>query len=89
VTDLAYSLKIHRRCTSSSTDEQKKSAVAVIGLLTKNFKEFADWKDLVKQDEHHLVEKVLKEYENTLEIPEMPKSPDDLLPPQSKFINKK
>lgn len=89
VTDLAYSLKIHRRCTSSSTDEQKKSAVAVIGLLTKNFKEFADWKDLVKQDEHHLVEKVLKEYENTLEIPEMPKSPDDLLPPQSLWIDRK
>ncbi|OUM68426.1 hypothetical protein PIROE2DRAFT_19856 [Piromyces sp. E2] len=89
VTDLAYALKIHRRCTSSSTDEQKKSAVAVIGLLTKNFTEFADWKDLVKHDEHHMVEKVLKEYENTLEIPEMPKSPEDLLPPQSLWIDRK
>jgi len=89
VTDLAYDLKIHRRCTSSSTDEQKKSAVAVIGLLTKNFTEFADWKDLVKQDDHNMVEKVLKEYEPTLEIPEMPKSPEDLLPPQSLWIDRK
>ncbi|ORX48414.1 calcium ATPase [Piromyces finnis] len=89
VTDLAYSLKIHRRCTSSATDEQKKSAVAVIGLLTKNFTEFSDWKDLVKKDEHSMVEKVLKEYENTLEIPEMPKSPEDLLPPQSLWIDRK
>ncbi|KAL6591922.1 calcium ATPase [Neocallimastix californiae] len=89
VTDLAYALKIHRRCTSSSTDEQKRSAVAVIGLLTKNFTEFADWKDLVKQDEHNMVEKVLKEYEPTLEIPEMPKSPEDLLPPQSLWIDRK
>jgi len=30
-----------------------------------------------------MVEKVLKEYEHSLEIPEMPKSPEDLLPPQS------
>jgi len=89
VTDLAYDLKIHRRCTSSSTDEQKRSAVAVIGLLTKNFTEFADWKDLVKHDEHNMVEKVLKEYEPTLEIPEMPKSPEDLLPPQSLWIDRK
>ncbi|ORX64077.1 calcium ATPase [Anaeromyces robustus] len=89
VTDLAYALKIHRRCTSSSTDEQKRSAVAVIGLLTKNFTEFSDWKDLVKHDEHSMVEKVLKEYEPTLEIPEMPKSPEDLLPPQSLWIDRK
>ncbi|KAG4099134.1 calcium ATPase [Neocallimastix lanati (nom. inval.)] len=89
VTDLAYDLKIHRRCTSSASDEQKKSAVAVIGLLTKNFTEFADWKDLVKHDEHNMVEKVLKEYEHSLEIPEMPKSPEDLLPPQSLWIDRK
>ena len=36
-----------------------------------------------------MVEKVLKEYEPTLEIPEMPKSPEDLLPPQSKYIKDK
>jgi len=33
-----------------------------------------------------MVEKVLKEYEPTLEIPEMPKSPEDLLPPQSNCL---
>jgi len=36
-----------------------------------------------------MVEKVLKEYEPTLEIPEMPKSPEDLLPPQSLWIDRK
>lgn len=89
ITDLSYSLKIHRRCTSSASEERQKSAVALLGLLTKNFTEFSDWRDLVKHDEQDDVEKVMKKYEGTMEIPQMPKSPEELLPPQSLWIDRK
>jgi len=60
--DLQHSLKIHRRlCNSSATDIQKETSVSVIGLLTSSFPQFSDWKELVKESEHDVVENILKQ----------------------------
>ncbi|KAJ3413577.1 P-type ATPase [Chytridiales sp. JEL 0842] len=60
-TDLRHAMKIHRRCQSWSTPEQKETAAAILHLLA-TFVQFEDWKDLVKPEEHSDAEAVMKEY---------------------------
>jgi len=63
VTDLAHSLKVHRRCQSSCTEEQKQAASKILHILTTKFSQFSDWKELVKSDEYDQVENVLKSFQ--------------------------
>ncbi|KAI9305238.1 hypothetical protein BJ944DRAFT_239839 [Cunninghamella echinulata] len=57
--ELRNHLKIHHRCRSYSTEEQKRGAIAMIQLL-KSFTNNTDWRDLVKESEHGDMETLLK-----------------------------
>lgn len=86
VTDLSYALKIHRRCQPRSTIQQKTSAASVLALLTKNFPQFSEWKDLVKEKEHDDAAKLFKEFPKIFDKPAMPPLKDGLLfPPQGNW----
>ncbi|KAI8333613.1 hypothetical protein BC941DRAFT_380062 [Chlamydoabsidia padenii] len=54
--DLRQQLKIHHRCQPSSTDEQKRGAIAMIQLMS----QFSDWRDLIKENEQGDMETLLK-----------------------------
>ncbi|CAO3636431.1 unnamed protein product [Cunninghamella blakesleeana] len=56
--ELRNHLKIHHRCRSYSTEEQKRSAIAMIQLL-KSFTN-NDWHDFVKESDHGDMEALLK-----------------------------
>jgi Ca2+-transporting ATPase len=55
---LRHALKIHRRCQPRSKKEDKEFSAEILGLLTRTFPQFSDWKELVKDREHDDVEKV-------------------------------
>jgi Ca2+-transporting ATPase len=68
-TDLRHALKIHRRCQPSSTVEQKQMAATILTLLTSDFVQFEDWRDLVKPEEHNDAETIMKEYGSKVKSP--------------------
>ncbi|KAI9270797.1 hypothetical protein BDA99DRAFT_502701 [Phascolomyces articulosus] len=62
VFELRSALKIHYRCQPSSTEEQKKSALAIVKLLTEGFprrQHINDWRDLIKESEQGDMEQLL------------------------------
>ncbi|KAI8643707.1 hypothetical protein BD408DRAFT_385071 [Parasitella parasitica] len=61
VSDLRRQLKIHYRCQpSSSTNRQKRGALAMVMLFARYFpNQFADWRDLTKESEHGDMERLL------------------------------
>lgn len=67
VTDLRHALKIHRRCQPRSKKEDKEFSAEILGLLTRTFPQFSDWKELVKDREHDDVEKVIQEFQETFD----------------------
>ncbi|KAJ2990323.1 hypothetical protein HDV02_004475 [Globomyces sp. JEL0801] len=79
-TDLKHRLKIHRRVHARASKEQRVMAASLIGLLTLRFPQFKDWKELVDEDEHDDVEKLIKEYPEKFQSPAMP-SVETLWPP--------
>ncbi|KAI9315869.1 hypothetical protein BX666DRAFT_1952294 [Dichotomocladium elegans] len=49
VYDLRTQLKIHYRCQSTCTEEQKRAAVGIVQMLTEFFpRHIPDWRDLIK-----------------------------------------
>jgi Ca2+-transporting ATPase len=61
VSELRRHLKIHYRCQPYSSQEQKRSAIAMVLLFTSLFpNQFGDWHDLVKEGEQGDMEKLLK-----------------------------
>ncbi|KAI8843026.1 hypothetical protein BC829DRAFT_446369 [Chytridium lagenaria] len=96
-TDLRHSLKIHRRCKSSSTTEQREDAAAILNLLTSRFMQFEDWHELVPVDSHPDAESLIHEYaprftnptkdeEGTLIMP--PPAESSLYPPPGLYFDK-
>ncbi|KAI9496328.1 hypothetical protein BDB00DRAFT_143081 [Zychaea mexicana] len=60
VFELRNTLKIHYRCQPSSTEEQKRSAIAIVQLLTEYFpRHISDWRDLIKESEQGDMEQLL------------------------------
>ena len=60
--ELRSALKIHYRCQPSSTEEQKKGALAIVKLLTESFprrQHINDWRDLIKESEQGDMEQLL------------------------------
>jgi Ca2+-transporting ATPase len=82
--DLKHRLKIHRRIQSRNSDEQQEIAATLLGLLTLRFPQFKDWRELVDEDEHDDVEKLMKKYSTKFESPLIPIA-DTLYPPPGIF----
>lgn len=61
VSDLRRQLKIHYRCQpTSSTNKQKRGALAMVFLLTGFFpNQFGDWRELIKENEQGDMERLL------------------------------
>ncbi|KAJ3391668.1 P-type ATPase [Lobulomyces angularis] len=89
-TDLCHALKIHRRCQSNSKPQDKEFAASVLLMLTENFPQFSDWRELVKEKDQDDVEKVLKQYNSSASLKhKIPAAePAYLFPPQSLYFDK-
>ena len=87
--DLRHSMKLHRRCQPRSSQEQREAAATLLGVLTRNFPQFADWHDLVKEDEHDDVEQLIKDFPDKFGSP-VAASPSEslMLPPQVLYFDK-
>ncbi|RIB13312.1 hypothetical protein C2G38_2198212 [Gigaspora rosea] len=88
VSSLYHALKLHRRCRKDVDPTVKQSAVAIIYMLTNWFPQFSDWHELVKNEEHGDVEKVIKEYTNVIKKPKMPPLKGVALPPPSLYFDR-
>ncbi|KAI8814697.1 hypothetical protein BJ742DRAFT_671382 [Cladochytrium replicatum] len=87
-TDLRHSLKIHRRCQPRSTEEEKQAAASILGLLTRNFSQFPDWRDLVKEKEHNDIEELMKKYGPKFEGSSIPALEGPPFPPAALYFDK-
>ncbi|KAH9274036.1 hypothetical protein BASA83_003677 [Batrachochytrium salamandrivorans] len=85
--DLRHCMKLHRRCQPRSTQQQKETAMAVLGLLTTRIPQFSDWKDLVKKDEHDDVERLMKQFPEKFQAPAIPYR-KNIFPPPSLYFDK-
>jgi Ca2+-transporting ATPase len=85
--DLKHRLKIHRRIQPRSTDEQKEMAATMLGLLTLRFPQFKDWKELVEEDEHDDVIKLIAAYADKFKTPTIAIA-DTIYPPPSLYFDK-
>ncbi|KAI8926362.1 hypothetical protein BC831DRAFT_456893 [Entophlyctis helioformis] len=85
--DLRHSMKLHRRCQPRSPTEQREAAAALLGLLTTRFPQFADWRELVKEDEHDDIERLIKEFPDKFRAPVMP-ARQAFFPPASLYFDK-
>lgn len=83
-TDLRHALKIHRRCQPNSDEKDKEFAASILALLTKNFAQFSDWRELVKEREHNDVERLIEQFKDRFNQPAMPplQNVNLLFPPQ-------
>ncbi|RIA93721.1 hypothetical protein C1645_690435 [Glomus cerebriforme] len=88
ISDLYNALKLHRRCRKDADPEIKQAAVAIIYMLTEWFPQFSDWHELVKDDEQSDVEKVIKEFTDTIKKPKMPPLQGVALPPPSLYFDR-
>ncbi|RGB43783.1 hypothetical protein C1646_616641 [Rhizophagus diaphanus] len=88
LSDLYNALKLHRRCRKDADPEVKQAAVAIIYMLTEWFPQFSDWRELVKVDEQSDVEKVMKEFTDTIKKPKMPPLQGVALPPPSLYFDR-
>ncbi|KAI8148387.1 hypothetical protein BJV82DRAFT_647838 [Fennellomyces sp. T-0311] len=60
VYELRSQLKIHYRCQPSSSEQQKRGAIAIVQLLTEYFpRHISDWRDLIKESEQGDMEQLL------------------------------
>ncbi|KAL2916648.1 hypothetical protein HK105_203760 [Polyrhizophydium stewartii] len=85
--DLRHHMKLHRRCQPRSSPEQQQTAAVVLGLLTTRFPQFSDWRELVKEDEHDDVERLMKAYPDKFVTPELP-SRQFMFPPPALYFDK-
>ncbi|CAB4407875.1 unnamed protein product [Rhizophagus irregularis] len=88
LSDLYNALRLHRRCRKDADPEVKQAAVAIIYMLTEWFSQFSDWRELVKVDEQSDVEKVMKEFTDTIKKPKMPPLQGVALPPPSLYFDR-
>lgn len=85
--DLRCGLKIHRRCQPRSLVEHRKTAASLLGLLTLRFPQFCDWKDLVDEDEHDDIERLMMDYPAMFQSPAIPVI-ETLYPPPALYFDK-
>ncbi|KAF8948011.1 P-type ATPase [Haplosporangium gracile] len=83
VSDLRHALKLDVRCGSGSTEQEQQAAVALIALLTTNYPQFADWKELVKPEGHGDVQKCMREHADYVKAETMPEIGGVILAPQA------
>ncbi|KAI8079087.1 uncharacterized protein B0P05DRAFT_491402 [Gilbertella persicaria] len=86
VSHLRHQLKLHYRCQSYCTEEQKRGALVVVFALTRFFPhQFGDWHDLIKESEQSDLERLLNSSlaEKVKQEEDQGKKPvhDILLPP--------
>ena len=86
VSDLRHALKLDVRCGSGSTEQEQQAAVALIALLTTNYPQFADWKELVKPEGHGDVQKCMREHADYVKAETMPEIGGVILAPQGKQL---
>ncbi|KAG0203395.1 P-type ATPase [Mortierella sp. NVP41] len=83
VSDLRHALKLDVRCGSGSSVQEQQAAVALIALLTTNYPQFADWKELVKSEGHGNVQKCMREHADFVKAECMPEVGGVILAPQA------
>ncbi|KAG0077855.1 P-type ATPase [Linnemannia elongata] len=83
VSDLRHALKLDVRCGSGSTEQEQQAAVALINLLTTNYPQFADWKELVKPEGHGDVQRCMREHADFVKAETMPEIGGVILAPQA------
>ncbi|KAG0030007.1 P-type ATPase [Podila clonocystis] len=83
VSDLRHFLKLDVRCGSGSTVQQQQAAVALIALLTGNYPQFPDWRELVKSDGQSDVQKSMKEHADFVKAEKMPELGGLILAPEA------
>ncbi|KAG0236825.1 P-type ATPase [Actinomortierella wolfii] len=83
VSDLRHALKLDIRCGPSSTEQEKKSVVALIALLTSIYPQFSEWRELVKSEGQSSVQKAMKEYADVVDKEKMPNVGGMILAPQA------
>ncbi|KAI1314668.1 P-type ATPase [Mortierella claussenii] len=83
VSDLRYALKLDVRCGSGSTEQEQKSAVALIALLTNIYPQFSDWRELVKSDGQADVQRCMAEHAEYVKAEKMPDMGGVILAPQA------
>ncbi|CAJ0905055.1 2520_t:CDS:10 [Entrophospora sp. SA101] len=88
ISDLYNSLKFHKRCRKDADPDVKQAAVAIIYMLTTWFSQFSDWHELVKEDDQDDVEKVIKEFTDSIKKPSMPPLQSAALPPPSLYFDR-
>jgi Ca2+-transporting ATPase len=86
VSDLRHALKLDVRCGSGSTEQEQQAAVALIALLTTNYPQFADWKELVKHEGHGNVQKCMQEHADYVKAERMPEVGGVILAPQGNHL---
>lgn len=86
VSDLRHALKLDVRCGSGSTEQEQQAAVALIALLTTNYPQFADWKELVKPEGHGDVQRCMREHADYVKAEAMPEIGGVILAPQGEQL---
>lgn len=90
--DLKNNLKLHYRSHASASTEQRQAAIAILQMLTRNYPQFRDWKDLIIKEEQSNVENLLntaeakqveKEYNQKMPYPE-----DRMYVPQALYFDR-
>lgn len=88
VFELRDRLKIHYRCQSWSTIDQKKGAVTMVQLLTgSSYSGAYDWRDLIKKDEQNDMKDLMDKKMAVLEKNEN-YSLQPVLPPQALYFDR-
>ncbi|EGF84084.1 hypothetical protein BATDEDRAFT_15466 [Batrachochytrium dendrobatidis JAM81] len=80
-------MKLHRRCQPRSTKAHQETAMAVLGLLTTRIPQFSDWRELVKEDEHDDVERLISQFPEKFQTPKVPFR-QHIFPPPSLYFDK-
>ncbi|KAG0301623.1 P-type ATPase [Dissophora globulifera] len=89
VSDLRYALKLDVRCGSGSTEQEQKSAVALIALLTTIYPQFSDWRELVKSEGQPNVQKCMSANAEFVKAEKMPEMGGLILAPQALCFDRK
>lgn len=80
--ELRHALRFHKHCRGSSPQDQKEMSVAIIKTLSA-MPQFADWKELVIEEERDEVEKVYDDFKDKVGLQTPPVT--KVLPPPGMF----
>ncbi|KAI9139413.1 hypothetical protein BKA69DRAFT_1086161 [Paraphysoderma sedebokerense] len=83
--ELRHALRLHKHCRGSSPQDQKEMSVAIIKTLSA-MPQFADWKELVIEEERDEVEKVYDDFKDKVGLQTPPVT--KVLPPPGLYFDR-